>query len=120
MLQSKIRRGELDREVTFIKPVKSVGQSNEDKITSWIEVATDPTVMMRKRDVSGNSSLDGDRDSAVQQSIFTGDYRTDITTENRMVCEGQVFEIVAVTDNNESRGTYKDFKTELLDTEVWT
>jgi head-tail adaptor len=105
-----------------------VGQSNEDKITSWIEVATDPTVMMRKRDVSGNSSLDGDRDSAVQQSIFTGDYRTDITTENRMVCEGKVFEIVGVTDTNEGnnmrggtgRNTYLDFKAELLDTEVWT
>jgi SPP1 family predicted phage head-tail adaptor len=120
MLYSKIRRGQMDREGTFIKKVITTSDSNEDKISSWIEVATDPTVALRKRDLQGNEALIADRPTYMQRTLFIGDYRTDITPENRLVVDGRVYEIIAVSDNNESRGMYTDFMCNLLDTDVWT
>lgn len=120
MLQSSVRRGELDREGTFLKSVKETGESNEDRITGWIEVDTDPTVFLRKRDLSGKDEVIAERLTYMQKTVFTGDWRTDITTENRLYVEGKVYEIIAVTDNMQSRGMYKDFMCHLLDTEEWT
>jgi SPP1 family predicted phage head-tail adaptor len=120
MLQSSIRRGEMDRTVTFIKKVIGTNATNEDEITSWIEVATDPTVSAKKVDLKGDTMLIADRPTYVQNTKFTVDHRTDINTENRLVCGGRVYEIIAVLENNSSREFYIDVICNLLDTEVWT
>lgn len=120
MLQSSIRRGEMDREVTFIKKVIGSNATNEDEITSWIEVTTDPTVSAKKIDLKGDTMVIAERQTYVQNTKFIIDYRTDLTTENRAVCDGKVYEIIALLDNNSGRETYIDVVCNLLDTEVWT
>jgi SPP1 family predicted phage head-tail adaptor len=120
MLQSSVRRGELDREVTFIKKVTETGSANSTRITGWIEVTTDPTVSAKKIDLKGDTVIIADRPTYVQNTKFIVDHRTDLTTENRVACEGRVYEIIAILDNNSSREFYKDIVCNLLDTEVWT
>lgn len=120
MLQSSIRRGEMDRTVTFIKKVIGSNATNEDEITSWTEVATDPTVAAKKVDLKGETQFIAERMTYVQNTKFTVDHRTDLTTENRAVCDGKVYEIIAILDNNSSREFYIDVICNLIDTEVWT
>lgn len=120
MLQTTIRRGELDRQVTFIKPVKGTNDTNEDEITGWVEVDTDPTVFAKKVDLKGSEQMIAERLTYIQNTKFIVDYRSDLTTENRVVCDGKVYEINAITDNNSSRQRYIDVMCALLDTEVWT
>ena len=120
MLQSSIRRGEMDRTVTFIKKVLENSSSNDDAISEWVEVSVDPVVSAKKVDLKGNDVVVADRLTYVQSTKFTVDHRTDLTTENRLVCEGRVYEIIAITENNSSREFYIDVVGNLLDTEVWT
>lgn len=110
----------MDRTVTFIKKVIGSNATNEDEITSWIEVDTDPTVSAKKIDLKGDTMVIAERQTYVQNTKFIVDYRTDLTTENRAVCDGKVYEIAAILDNNSGRETYSDVVCNLLDTEVWT
>lgn len=120
MLQSKIRRGELDRLVTFIKPIKETGNANSDKITGWEAVDTDPQQYMKKVDISGQDVVVADRLTYAQRTKWIGDYRSDLTTENRIVHNTRVFEIIAITDSDSSRERYIEIMTNLIDTELWT
>jgi SPP1 family predicted phage head-tail adaptor len=110
----------MDRTVTFIKPVYSVGDANGDHIDSWVEVDTDPIVSAKKIDIKGDTVLIAERMTYVQNTKFIIDHRTDLTTENRVVCDGKVYEINAILENNSSREFYQDVVCNLLDTEVWT
>jgi SPP1 family predicted phage head-tail adaptor len=120
MLQSFIRRGELDREVTFIKKDLSTGASNADHIDSWVEVDTDPIVWARKRDVKGDVGIIAEQVAYSQRTVWTVDYREDLTADNRLVHSGKVYAIIAVTENGGSRERYLDVMTNLLNSEVWT
>lgn len=122
MLQSTIRRGELDRRITFLKPVKAIGSANSDKITSWTEVTTDPTVMARKRDLGGRDVEIAGRLTYAQRTEWVVDYRTDLTSENRLyeVDRSKLYEIIAITDHESSRDRYLIVMANLLDTEEWT
>ena len=120
MLQSSVRRGELDREVTFIKKDLSTGASNADHIDAWVEVATDPTVMARRKDMKGDVVMDNERLSYSQRVLWTVDYREDLTIENRLVYNTKVFEIIGVAENNSGRETYLDVMTHYLDNQLWT
>jgi SPP1 family predicted phage head-tail adaptor len=120
MLQSSIRRGEMDREVTFIKKVITSNSTNEDEVNSWIEVDVDPVVAAKQVDLKGNDVVIADRLTYVQNTKFIVDHRTDLTTENRAVCGGRVYEIVAILLNNSSRDMYLDVICNLVDTEIWS
>lgn len=119
MLHSKIRRGELDREITFIRKSISVGASNADDVT-WIEVATDPNTRARKKDLGGQDIVQDEQVKYAQRTVWTIDYREDLTTDNRLVYGGKVFEILAITDNESGRERYLDVMTSQLNTETWT
>lgn len=119
MLQTNIRRGELDREVTFIKKSLSVGASNADHIDSWIAVTTDPTVSAKRRDLKGDVVLESERLAYSQRTEWIIDYREDITTENRLVCNSKVFQIIAVTEYMSSREGYLVIMTHMMDNETW-
>jgi len=110
----------MDREVTFIQKVLGSNLVNEDKITGWVEVNTDPTVAAKWVDLKGDNVVIADRITYVQQSKAIVDHRTDINTENRLVRDGRVYEITAVLINNSGRERYLDVMCYLLDTEVWT
>lgn len=121
MLQSNVRRGELDREITFIQKDLSTGASNADHIDSWIEVSTDPVVCARKRDAKGDVGIIAEQVSYSQRTVWTVDYREDIKpVENRLVYNSKVYEILAITDTEGSRERYVDVMTSLLNNQEWT
>lgn len=120
MLHSKIRRGEMDREVTFIKKDLSNGASNADHINSWIEVTTDPTVSARKIDLSGDVGIINEQVAYSQRTVWTIDYREDLTIDNRLVYGGKVYAILAISETEGSRERYLDVMTSLLNAETWT
>lgn len=120
MLQSKIRRGELDREITFIRKDIEDGDYNEDKLLSWVMIDTDPIVWARVVDKGGNEVVIADRITSLMKTIFTIDYREDVTRDMRVVFRGRPYEIVSITENGGSRERYLDVTGELIDTEFWT
>jgi SPP1 family predicted phage head-tail adaptor len=120
MLFSKVRRGELDREITFIKKTIAVGASNADNITSWVEVATNPNMFARKRDLGGQDVVVDEQIQYAQRTLWTIDYRTDLTTENRLVYGGKVFAILSITDNESGRNRYLDIMSSQINAETWT
>jgi SPP1 family predicted phage head-tail adaptor len=120
MLQSRIRRGQLDREITFITPELEDSESNEDKIDSWVAVGTDPTVYALKEDMPGNEDLLADRPTPMQRTRFITDYREDITNSERIVCETKVFEIISLTEFQSGRERYIEIMTNKIANELWT
>lgn len=117
MLQGKIRTGELDREVTFIKEVTTRGASNQDTITSWVPVDQYPTVFSRKTEMKGNEVVIGDQLKYIQKTIFTIRYRNDLSVKNRVVCDDKVYEIISITENGEMRRSFLDVVANFLDNE---
>lgn len=100
MLQAKdIRRGELDREITFIVATTTRGTSNQDKVTGWDEIAENPTVFARRRELPGVEIVVGGQLKFIQKTEFAVVYRTDITTRNRIVFEDKVYEIISITES---------------------
>jgi SPP1 family predicted phage head-tail adaptor len=120
MLQSRIRRGQLDREITFITPELEESESNEDKIDSWIQVDDDPTVYAMREDMPGNEEPVADRVTPMQRTKFTTDYRDDITARERIVCETKVFEIISVGELQSGRERYIEILTNKIANELWT
>lgn len=110
----------MDREITFIKKVISTGASNADHIDSWVEVAEDPTVWARKKDLPGQDIVENEQLKYAQRTLWTIDYRTDLTIDNRLVFEGKVYQIISVTDNESSRERYTDVMSNLMDRETWS
>jgi len=120
MLQARIRRGELDRPITFIKEVISRGTSNQDKITSWVEITTYPTVFSKKIEQRGTEVVVADQLQYIQKTIFIIVYRDDLSVKYRVVFGGKVYEIVSITESGEQRKSYLEIVANLLDNEIWT
>jgi SPP1 family predicted phage head-tail adaptor len=120
MLQSRIRRGQLDREITFITPDLGDSESNEDKVEAWVEVDDDPTVYAMREDMPGTEELIADRSTPMQRTRFITDYRDDITTRERLVCETKVFEIISVGEFQSGRERYIEIMTNKIGNELWT
>jgi SPP1 family predicted phage head-tail adaptor len=120
MLQARTRRGQRDREITFIQKVLEESESNEDKVDYWELVGTDPVVYALKEDMSGNDVLIADRATYMQRTRFITDYRSDITTKNRLVCDERVYEIIAVTDFESGRERDTQIMCNMIENELWT
>ena len=120
MLQAGIRRGELDRRLTFIEEVVSRGDSNQDKVISWTEVDDYPTVFARKREYNGKEMVINDQLKFVQTTEFIIVYRTDLTVKNRCVCEDRVYEIVSIVEAGMQRKSYLQIMASYLDNETVT
>lgn len=120
MLQGKVRTGELDREITFIKEVVSRGASNDDKIDSWELIDSDPTVFSRKTEMRGNEVVIGEQLKYVQKTVFLIRYREDLTTKNRVVYNEKVYEIISITEAGEQRKTWLDVVANLIDNETFS
>lgn len=120
MLQNRIRRGEMDQEVTLIKKVIGESVTNEDRTDRWIEVDQYPTVCAKVEDLQGNDVVIANRLTYAQRTRATIDHRDDLTTQNRMVLNGKVYEIMAIIRSNSSRDRYLEVMCNLLDNEEWT
>ena len=116
MLQSRIRAGELDQQISFIAPVISVGDANSDYISGWNPVP--PSDWARKVDKPGTELVVADRITYVQDTVWTIRYRSDITPQMRIVHDGRLYEIISIHPNNSSRDRWLDIVTQLLDTET--
>jgi len=118
MLHVKTQIGHFDREVIFLEKTITDGDSNEDKITGWAEIATDATVPASKQESRGNELALADRVTYAQPTHFIIRYRDDITVEMRLVCEQKVYEITSTVE--EGRRRFLTIVTNLIDNEVWT
>jgi len=117
MLQARgIRRGELDRRITFIEEVTTRGASNQDKITSWQEISTNPTVFARRKELAGNEFVINDQLTFVQKTEFIVVYRTDVSVRNRIVFNNKVYEIISIVET-EQRQSYLQIIANYLDKE---
>jgi SPP1 family predicted phage head-tail adaptor len=117
MLQAKdVRRGQLDREITFIKRVITRGNANQDKV-SWARVTDNPTVFSRVKELPGNEVVIGNQIKFIQKTEFVVVYRTDITAKHRLVFEDRVYEIISVIETAQ-RKMYTQVMANYLDNEV--
>ena len=121
MLQSRVRRGEMDRKITFVKKVIGTNSFNEDKEISWAAVDTNPTVWARMRQNKGTEVVLADKITYSQVTTFTCDYRTDISEADfRVVFNTRMYNIVSIVPNEESRDMYIDVVCSIVDNELWT
>jgi head-tail adaptor len=122
MLQSRVRAGERDQEILFIQKVVATNSFNEDAEESWVPVTTNPIVFARaieKVRPRGNEEVIADRITTSKVTIFTVEWRSDITTENhRVVWDGRVYNIVSVIEGA-ARRVALDIQAELIDSEVY-
>lgn len=118
MLQARaIRRGELDRLITFIEEVTTRGDSNQDKITSWQEISENAAVYARRKELAGNEFVINDQLTFVQKTEFIVIYRTDVSVRNRIVFNGKVYEIISIVET-EQRQSYLQIIANYLDKEA--
>lgn len=124
MLQSRQQIGKLDRQITFLQRIISKGESNEDKIEGWEEIESNPTVSASKRDLSGTEVPIADRMTQAQPTKFTIRWRSDLvakdSTQLRLVCEGRVYDIKSIAEDNESRRRFLNVMTDIIDNIIWT
>lgn len=81
--------GKLDRLVTIQAPVVTISDGGAEK-TIWSDVAT---VWGQKKDMSVSSKLTADRELEEETTVFRIRYRSDVTAEHRLVCEGKTYRI---------------------------
>lgn len=113
--------GKLDRRITLIKPIIVAGDSNEDKISNWEEIATTANVWASKLERSGAVYAQSDRLTYAQQTEWVIRYRTDLNIRMRVVSEdSQGYEISSITELKGSRKRYLKIVTTLIDNWYWT
>jgi SPP1 family predicted phage head-tail adaptor len=115
MLHSKLRAGQLDRQITFITPTITNGVANSDYINGWTIVTT---VWAKKTDLPGNEVVVDDRVVIAQRTNWTIRYISGLTTKLRLVFNGKIYEIISIHENDGSRDRWLDISSNLLDTET--
>lgn len=118
MLSAKQTIGALDRRITFQQKVYAVDESNQKTIVGWQDIPTTPTVYAQVDESTGNEVIQGEQLTGLKMSTFTIRYRNDITIENRILYNGDKYDIhviVAVSRkrflrcSSESGGQYSEF-----------
>jgi SPP1 family predicted phage head-tail adaptor len=120
MLQSRIRRGELDREVTFLKKIVGENETGEDEDLGWEVVGVNPYAFAKVIQRPGKEMMIANRVTFVQTTLFIIDHRTDLTTGNRIYYNSKVYNILSITEHESGRDMYSEIAAEVLDNEVWT
>jgi SPP1 family predicted phage head-tail adaptor len=110
----------MDQQVTFLQAIIGSNSTNEDENEGWEEIEVDPTVWARVRQQKGKEVVIADRVTHLQTTVFTINYRADISVLNRIVYREKVYDILSVVENEGSREGFLDVVGELLDNEVWT
>ncbi len=112
--------GKHDRRVTFIQPVISTGTSNEDKITAWEEIDSNPTVWARKIEEGGSTAVNADRVTHSRATTWVIRHREDLNVRMRLVWDTQMYEIINIAEADEGRRRYLNVLTSLLDNQYFT
>lgn len=120
MLSHKQKIGRLDREIYLIQPVIVIGDSNEDKITAWELIENDSFISARKLDRDGTTAVTNDRVVYAQTIEWYIRYRDDIKNTMRIVYNTQVYEILSISEANESRNRYLKIVSNIIDNQYFT
>lgn len=120
MLQSRIRRGQMDRQITFIKKVVGSNTTNEDEITDWVKVDSNPKVWSKFDQKPGREVVVSDQIQSVINGSFIVDWREDITEENRIVLDEKVYNIISVSEHEGSRKGFLFIQVESIPKLTWT
>lgn len=103
------RVGEL-RERPTIEAQSQTADAAGAIATTWTPVAT---VWARMKPLSAGQVVLAGRDDAVRQYQMTIRYRTDVTTNHRIVWRGRRFDVTGVTDPTEQRQFLTVYLTEI-------
>jgi SPP1 family predicted phage head-tail adaptor len=120
MLQSRIRRGELDKQVSFIERIIQSSDSNEDYEGGWQLIATDHSPFARIKQLPAKDVMIADRITNVMRTELVIDYRDDITDQMRFVYKTRPYDIISITEHEESRDRYLLIVGTIVDTEIFT
>jgi SPP1 family predicted phage head-tail adaptor len=104
MLQSKIRRGELDRQITFLQKDVGSNSTNEDATDGWEEIVTNPKVWAKVVQKQGSEVVVADQIRSVQNTTFIIDSRSDLKEEMRIAYNSKVYNIISISEHESSRG----------------
>jgi SPP1 family predicted phage head-tail adaptor len=106
MLQSRIRRGEMDKQITFIQRVIGSNSTNEDEVTAWETIDTNATVWAKVIQYVGREVVVADQIQSVFRTQFVIDYRTDLKEEMRLVYNTKVYNIISIIEYESGRDNY--------------
>ena len=109
------RIGRMDRRITIIQKDISNGDSNEDKLVAWVELAT---VWARKEDLRGKELVVADKPTFMYLTVWSLRKLNTITANMRIVYKQQVYEIVQISEG-EGRERWLDITTNLLENEFF-
>lgn len=101
--------GAMRERVTIYSQTQAVDDAG-DITTTWAQGAT---CWARMRPLSANQVELAGRDDAIRRYQMTVRYRTDITTNSRIVWRGRRFDVTGATDETEQRQFLTVFLSEL-------
>lgn len=90
-----MRAGNLDRQVT-IQTVTEATDTDFNGIEPT--VATLATVWAERKDLAGRTYFAAGAENSQIDAVFRIRWRSDVTTKNRLVCEGKDYLIVSVAE----------------------
>lgn len=122
MLQpsDKIEVGKMDKIVRFEQKIFSTDASNQHKPMGWEDIDSNPEVYAQVDYKSGSENFQSDQLVAVKTASISIRYRTDLTTENRVIVDNEIFDILTIIEVGrkrflrltcESGGQYKETET---------
>lgn len=95
--------GRMDRKITIMQEIIEDGESNEDKVTGYELIDSNPNPWARVVNEIGDTAVDQDRVKHLQQTMFFVRYRTDITNKNKIVHEGKMYSVLSAIEDGEKR-----------------
>lgn len=117
MLQTRIRRGELDRQVTFLSKIVGSNDTNEDETEGWEEVATVWAKVLQKE---GSEQVVADQITSIIKTLIWIDWRDDITANNRVVYNTKVYNIISIVENQAERKGFLMISADLIPNQIYT
>lgn len=96
MLNHKEQIGRLDKRITFQQEVIGVNASNEDEESGWENIDTAPIVWASVDERSGSEVYQAEKLTGLTVAVFVIRFRTDITVKNRIIYNGQKWDIQSI------------------------
>lgn len=106
MLQSRIRRGQLDRQIMFVQKVIGSGAANEDALQSWEKIDEDPQVWAKVDQRPGGEVVVADQIQSTMNTSFIVDSRGDLKPEMRIIYNEKYFNILSIAEHEGSRNGF--------------
>ena len=110
----------MDKQITFIKKVLDTNVTNEDEVTSWTTIASNPTIWAKVVQFVGREVVVADQIQAVFRTQFVIDYRTDLNDEMRIVYNNKVYNIVSIIEHESSRTGFLLIAADVIPNETFT